>query len=221
MGDKARAGPPIGVVDEEDDSGRDSSHLRSEGERSSPYAKDSGSSQVDQSGELRDSAPSPPHKLAPGELTDREVSLSTGSVEWQIVLQARAQRRTEELRKSSPTYDLQESFVEEQLEQSDVEADRLADLESCPSGSLGQSAKPEESGDFDLKVDQITDELLASILNDFKQDSGVKLEVEDVDEAQFEDKWPYVLDKKKEEPVHVPKPPVPQLSPAEEEEKKA
>jgi len=44
------------------------------------------------------------------------------------------------------------------------EQNDLEDLESCPSGSIGQSNET----DFELKVDQITDELLASILQDFK-----------------------------------------------------
>jgi hypothetical protein len=65
----------IGVVHEEEDSGQGSSHVRSNEE----------SSHVEQSGEIGESAPSPP-KPGHGDLTDREVSQSTGSVEWQIVL---------------------------------------------------------------------------------------------------------------------------------------
>jgi hypothetical protein len=41
---------------------------------------------------------------------------------------------------------------------------------------------------------------LNSILNDFKQDPNTKMEIEDIDDAEFEDKWPYSLDKKQEEP---------------------
>jgi hypothetical protein len=220
---KGKVGAQIGVVDEEEDSGQASSHLKSDGEGSSPQGRDSsrlGSSHVDQSGELRESAPSPP-KPGHEELTDREVSQSTGSVDWQIMLQGKAQQwRPDELRRSSPTQDLQESLVEEQVEESDIGADQLQDLESCPSGSLGQS-RPEDSQDFELKVDQITDELLNAILQDFKQDGDVKLEVEDVDEAAFADKWPYTLDKRLEEKeAPVPKPPVPQASAQQEEEKK-
>jgi len=62
--------------------------------------------------------------------------------------------------------------------------DNLADLDSCPSGSMGAS----NEADHELKVDQITDDLLESILRDFKQDSSVKMVVEDdVDEDDFED----------------------------------
>ena len=161
---RGNKGAQIGVVDEEEDSGQGSSHLRSEGEAA--QGRDSSrlaSSHVDQSGELRESAPSPP-KPRDEELTDREVSQSHGSVDWQILLQNKPQNvwRPDELRKSSPTQDLQESLVEEQVEES-IDADELEDLESCPSGSLGQS-RPEDSQDFDLKVDQITEELLNTIL---------------------------------------------------------
>ena len=216
---RGNKGAQIGVVDEEEDSGQGSSHLRSEG-RDGRDSSRLASSHVDQSGELRESAPSPP-KPRDEELTDREVSQSHGSVDWQILLQNKPQNvwRPDELRKSSPTQDLQESLVEEQVEES-IDADELEDLESCPSGSLGQS-RPEDSQDFDLKVDQITEELLNTILQDFKHDPEVKLEVEDVDETAFEDKWPYTLDKRPEEKEEfVPKPPVPQASVAQEEEKK-
>jgi len=85
--------------------------------------------------------------------------------------------------------------------------DNLADLDSCPSGSMGAS----NEADHELKVDQITDDLLESILRDFKQDSSVKMVVEyDVDEDDFEDYWPYSLDKKVPEPEpvnHVPQAP--------------
>lgn len=81
--------------------------------------------------------------------------------------------------------------------------DNMADLDSCPSGSIGASNE-----DHELKVDQITDDLLESILRDFKQDSAVKMVVEDdVDEDDYEDYWPYSLDKKVPEPEpvnHVP-----------------
>ena len=81
--------------------------------------------------------------------------------------------------------------------------DNMADLDSCPSGSIGASNE-----DHELKVDQITDDLLESILRDFKQDSSVKMVVEDdVNEDDFEDYWPYSLDKKVPEPEsvkHVP-----------------
>jgi|TARA_B110001450_G_scaffold243064_1_gene254004 hypothetical protein len=82
--------------------------------------------------------------------------------------------------------------------------DNMADLDSCPSGSIGAS----NEADHELKVDQITDDLLESILRDFKQDSSVKMVVEDdVNEDDFEDYWPYSLDKKVPEPEpvkHVP-----------------
>ena len=81
----------------------------------------------------------------------------------------------------------------EEIEAGD--ADELEDLESCPSGSLTES-KPNEE-DFRLKVDEITAHLLESILSDFRGDGQVKMEVEDdVDEEEFEDKWPYTLDKR-------------------------
>lgn len=53
--------------------------------------------------------------------------------------------------------ELEESDLEEDIEVDEVDA--MDDLESNPSGSVGQS-KVGESGDFDLKVDQITDDLL-------------------------------------------------------------
>lgn len=41
------------------------------------------------------------------------------------------------------------------------------------------------------------------------------MEVEDLDEADFEDKWPFTLDKKVEEPVKAPQPPQPEPTAAE------
>lgn len=83
----------------------------------------------------------------------------------------------------------------------------MADLDSCPSGSIGAS----NEADHELQIDQITDDLLESILRDFKQDSSVKMVVEDdVNENDFEDHWPYSLDKKVAEPEpvkHVPQAP--------------
>lgn len=92
----------------------------------------------------------------------------------------------------------QESEVQDEVE---LKAqDNLADLDSCPSGSVGAS----NEADHELKVDQITDDLLESILRDFKQDSSVKMVVEDdVDEDDYEDCWPYSLDKKAPEPEPV------------------
>lgn len=100
--------------------------------------------------------------------------------------------------------EVQESEVQDEVE---LKAqDNIADLDSCPSGSIGAS----NEADHELKVDQITDDLLESILRDFKQDSSVKMVVEDdVDEDDFEDYWPYSLDKKAPEPEpvkHVPAP---------------
>lgn len=93
-------------------------------------------------------------------------------------------------------------MVEEELPaETPPDADGLEDLESCPSGSLGQQKPDQSDENFDLRVDQITDELLNSILKDFTHDEHIKMEVEDLDEAEFEDKWPYSLDKKVEEPV--------------------
>ena len=94
-----------------------------------------------------------------------------------------------------------EEYTEEEPEddiQEVVEAENLEDLESYPSGSM--NAIGESSENFDLKVDQITDELLAQILNDFEQDPTVRMEVEDIDDAPFEEMWPWSLDKKVEEP---------------------
>ena len=87
-----RSSDQIGVVDEEEDYAQDSSQFKSEGTGSSKkYAKDSSrlaSSQVDQSGELEEAPPSPPKEVR-SELTDREITMSTTSVDWQISLQAR------------------------------------------------------------------------------------------------------------------------------------
>lgn len=51
----------------------------------------------------------------------------------------------------------EEPVSEEALDEVEVKApDHLADLDSCPSGSIGQSNEAEH----ELKVDQITDDLL-------------------------------------------------------------
>lgn len=96
---------------------------------------------------------------------------------------------------------MDEEQVSEVQDEVELKAqDNLADLDSCPSGSIGQS----NEADHELKVDQITDDLLESILRDFKQDSSVKMVVEDdVNEDDFEDCWPYSLDKKVPEPEPV------------------
>lgn len=162
--DKAGASVKIDTVNEEEDNYQNSSHVRSEADGSSPHdAKDSSrTSQVDQSGELRDSAPSPQKEQS--ELEDKEVSQSTDSIDWQIILQAKAQNKH-----TIPVPEVQESELDEAIEErSDLEeADLLQDLESCPSGSIGTSV-PKENDDF--KIDQITEELLKQILGDFKMD---------------------------------------------------
>lgn len=56
----------------------------------------------------------------------------------------------------------------------------MDDLDSCPSGSIGVSQELDA-----LNVDQITDELLNQMLQEFTSDSKVKLEVEDIDESLF------------------------------------
>lgn len=69
----------------------------------------------------------------------------------------------------------------------------LEDLDSCPSGSLDHKTAPE--ADFEVNVDQITDELLNQILRDFSNDQNLKMNVEDIDEEDFLEKWPWTLDK--------------------------
>ena len=44
----------------------------------------------------------------------------------------------------------------------------------------------------------ITEKLLQEVLNDFKRDGKVKLEVEDTDDSEFQDKWPWTEDRKVE-----------------------
>ena len=50
-----------------------------------------------------------------------------------------------------------------------------------------------------MRADLITEKLMQEVLNDFLYDQNVKLEVEDVDETEYEDKWPWTEDKKVEE----------------------
>ena len=89
-------------------------------------------------------------------------------------------------------------MVEEIDERDEIDGEDLEDLESCPSGSLGQSKQSDE--DFRLQADEITAILLEQILDDFKHDDNIKMEVEDnIDEEEFEDKWPYSLEKQQEE----------------------
>lgn len=77
----------IQTVNEEEDQQEDSSRRgTTEGSGSSPGR---GSSQIEHSGELRDVPPSPPKEQTIDILTDIEVSQSTKSVDWQIVLQDR------------------------------------------------------------------------------------------------------------------------------------
>lgn len=48
----------------------------------------------------------------------------------------------------------------------------------------------------DRLVDIITEELLADILNNFEDDDNVKCDIEDqFDEIEWEDKWPFILEK--------------------------
>lgn len=58
----------------------------------------------------------------------------------------------------------QEYSVDEEIhEESPLEGDAegLEDLESYPSGSVAAAGAEQSGDDFDLRVDQITDELLA------------------------------------------------------------
>ena len=151
----------------------------------------------------RGSPASEPRDLA-GEYQDKEILESTSSVEWQVTLQKRADQAAAEepsapgpsARDEKEESDEREAASSELVEEIEAgDADELEDLESCPSGSLTES-KPNEE-DFRLKVDEITAHLLESILSDFRGDGQVKMEVEDdVDEEEFEDKWPYTLDKR-------------------------
>lgn len=85
----------------------------------------------------------------------------------------------------------------------------MQDLESNPTGSLAGSY-PKEEEDMDARADQITEELLNQIIADFENDQNVKMVVEDdIDEDEFEDKWPYSLDKKVEEPEKPMSPSLP------------
>lgn len=43
----------------------------------------------------------------------------------------------------------------------------MEELQSNPSGSLAASKADQSGENFDLRVDQITEELLSQILNDF------------------------------------------------------
>lgn len=106
---------------------------------------------------------------------------------------------------------------EEIDEQEEIDGEQFDDLESNPSGSLRAS----RSDDIQMKADEITAVLLQEILDDFNYDENVKLEVEDnIDEEDFEDKWPYSLDKVVEEkPPPQPKP-LAQAPPAAAEEPK-
>ena len=144
-----------------------------------------------------------PASEARDEYQDKEILESTSSVEWHATLQKRSSRPADE-EQSAPgpsARDAQEESDEREAASSEVveeieevPGDELEDLESCPSGSLTES-KPNEE-DFTRKVDEITAHLLESILDDFREDGKVKMEVEDdVDEEDFEDKWPYSLDK--------------------------
>ena len=79
-------------------------------------------------------------------------------------------------------------------------------MDSYPSGSHGK-----DEIDIQSQADLITADLLNSILQDFLGDAHVKMEVEDdIDEDEFEDKWPYTLDKK--EPEEPPKPLTPVMN---------
>lgn len=92
--------------------------------------------------------------------------------------------------------------------------------ESNKTGSLAGSY-PKDEDDLEARADQITDELLNQIIADFENDTKVKMVVEDdIDEDEYEDKWPYSLDKKVEEPEKPMTPSLPstqsQPSPSDE-----
>jgi len=140
-------------------------------------------------------------------------------VQWEVVLQEKKSRRTTE---GSPAPDAAgESLDEEEEEQEEtteknediseeygIEGDPLDDFQSNPTGSLDNS-HPQTQEDLELRADLITEKLLQEVLNDFKRDGKVKLEVEDTDDSEFQDKWPWTEDRKVEpEPEQTFAPPV-------------
>ena len=136
------------------------------------------------------------------EYQDKEIVESTSSVDWMVTLQRRDQALHGDQSAPEPSAreDLEETeqeqssdLVEEIDERDEIDGEELEDLESCPSGSLGASKQSDE--DMRLKADEITAILLQQIIDDFKNDDDIKMEVEDdIDEEEFEDKWPYKLD---------------------------
>lgn len=64
----------------------------------------------------------------------------------------------------------------------------LDDLESFPDDIA------ESFDEYQLTVDNITDELLNLILTEYKNDPTLGVEKEKIDETTFYSKWPFTLD---------------------------
>lgn len=157
------------------------------------------------------------------DMTDREIFESTMSVDWQVTLQQKLASSyaseldeappAEEEIPSEPTEEHIESSIQEEESERTQEAGKgLEDLDSYPSASLSKSNEQE----IQMRVDNITEELLNEILQDFTNDEKVRLEVEDnYSEEAFESKWPFSEAKK---PVEEEKALSPVAAPPKQEE---
>lgn len=95
----------------------------------------------------------------------------------------------------------EEEEEEESEEESMNERDELNDLESCPD-NIANSVS--QSDDIQIKADQITEELMGLILDDYVT-GKVQLPVDrtalnSIDEDEYKDKFPWTLDKIEEKP---------------------
>lgn len=111
------------------------------------------------------------------DITDREIFESTMSVDWQVTIQEKLQSSytSEADNKAAPAEDepsnpteenIESSIQEEESEQTQEAGKGLEDLDSYPSASLSKSNEQETQ----MRIDNITEELLNDILQDFAKD---------------------------------------------------
>lgn len=124
---------------------------------------------------------------------DIEIKESGKSTDWQIVLKAPSHKSSHE--GSGEVDEIVEEIDEDLNERESKEMD---DLQSCPE----ETGKSQSDDHLFAKADAIADEILKKLLENYKNDERLCLSVKvnQPDEDEFKDKFPWTLDRVPEKP---------------------
>ena len=173
-------------------------------EKTDKSPQDRGQTSVSQSANEPESLPS----------EDVEIPESVHSVEWKIQIEQDTKRSRSDQGDANYSED---NFIESSRQINEEIGDQtssdlntrddpgLADLDSCPE-EVSKSASKSAGDEILSKADNITDELINIILEQYTEEQTFDLNArEQPDEEDYKDKFPWTLDKKPEKPPS-PKP---------------